>query len=100
MANRTKIKHLKIMYKRYIDSLASSGAGRRKSLTFFDELDKFLGDKPDATGIENSIDISDSISEISNEIDDEVGKLLKNDCMIFFSVNYFVPRLLFYHVFH
>lgn len=80
---RTKIKHLKIMYKKYKDSLASSGAGRRKPPKFFDELDRFLGDKPDATGIENSIDISDSTSEISNEVEDEsvgyndIGKLLK-----------------------
>ena len=47
---RTKGKHLKTSYKKYKDSLARSGAARVKEPKFFEQLDIFLGDQPEAIG--------------------------------------------------
>ena len=55
---RTKIKHLKSEYKRYNGELSRSGAGRTKPPRFFEELDSFLGDRPEAKGLRNAIDTS------------------------------------------
>jgi phosphoribosylaminoimidazole carboxylase/phosphoribosylaminoimidazole-succinocarboxamide synthase len=45
---RTKFKHLKSMYKKHKDNLARSGTGRCKSPKFFDMMDSFLADRPEA----------------------------------------------------
>jgi hypothetical protein len=71
---RTKVKHLKTTYKKYKDALARSGAARVKEPKFFDQLDVFLGDQPEATGIDAAIDtLSSSISE-ETENKSDLGK--------------------------
>ena len=69
---RTKFKHLKSTYKKHKDNLACSGAGRCKSPKFFDMMDSFLADRPEAEGLEKSIDTSgDVIASVS-----EGGRLM------------------------
>lgn len=71
---RTKVKHLKTTYKKYKDALARSGVARVKEPKFFEELDVFLGDQPEAIGIDAAIDtLSSSISE-ETEKNSELGK--------------------------
>ena len=71
---RTKVKHLKTTYKKYKDSLARSGTARVKEPKFFEQLDVFLGDQPEATGIDAAIDtLSSSISE-ETENKSDLGK--------------------------
>ena len=55
---RTKFKHLKSTYKKHKDNLPRSGAGRCISPKFFDIMDSFLADIPEAEGLENGIDTS------------------------------------------
>ena len=55
---RTKAKHLKNQYKKYKDSMKKSGSKREKEPKFFKELDRFLGDTPEAEGLECAIDSS------------------------------------------
>lgn len=60
---RTKVKHLKTTYKKYKDALARSRAARVKEPKFFEQLDIFFGDQPEAIGIDGAIDtLSSSIS--------------------------------------
>ena len=66
------MKQLKSVYKKYKDSLSTSGAGRKKPPKFFDDLDIFLNDKPDATGVANAIDTSNAVNETDNESDESV----------------------------
>ena len=69
---RTKLKHLKSTYKKHKDNLARSGAGRCKSPKFFDMMDSFLADRPEAEGLDKSIDTSgDVIASVS-----EGGRLM------------------------
>lgn len=60
---RTKVKHLKTEYKKYKDALGRSGADRGKSPKYFNEMDVFLGDQPEATGLSIAIDTSSSNEE-------------------------------------
>jgi hypothetical protein len=72
---RTKVKHLKSEYKKYKDSLSRSGAGRGKEPKFFEKIDYFLGDKPEALGVENSIDTSSTAIEDKDLVDNsDFGK--------------------------
>jgi phosphoribosylaminoimidazole carboxylase/phosphoribosylaminoimidazole-succinocarboxamide synthase len=64
---RTKFKHLKSTYKNHKDNLSRSGAGRSKSPKFFDIMDSFLADRPEAEWLESSIDTSgDAIPSVSD----------------------------------
>ena len=64
-----KIKQLKSVYKKYKDSQATSGAGRKKTTkVFLTTWTIFLNDQPDATGVANAIDASD---DTVNETEDE-----------------------------
>ena len=75
---RTKFKHLKTTYKKHKDNLSRSGAGRCKSLKFFDMMDSFLGDRPEAEGLENSIDTSSDVNpSVSVSDDSEDGTLIR-----------------------
>ena len=67
---RNKVKQLKSMYKKHKDSQTKSGAERKKTPKFFDDLDNFLNDKPDATGLTNAIDTSHTDTVTVNEADD------------------------------
>jgi phosphoribosylaminoimidazole carboxylase/phosphoribosylaminoimidazole-succinocarboxamide synthase len=58
MQCRTKFKHMKSEYKKFKDNLSRSGAGRGKEPKFFQIMDGFLGDRPEAEGLKNSIDTS------------------------------------------
>ena len=60
---RTKVKHLKTEYKKYKDALGRSAADRGKSPKYFNEMDVFLGDQPEATGLSIAIDTSSSDEE-------------------------------------
>lgn len=74
---RNKIKQLKSVYKKYKDSQTTSGAGRKKPPKFFDDMDNFLNDKPDATGVANAIDTSDdTVTEEGNESDVDIGNII------------------------
>lgn len=77
---RNKIKQLRGVYKKHKDSHSTSGAGRKKTPKFFDDMDNFLNDKPDATGVANAIDTSDTVTvnETDNESDVsmDIGKLI------------------------
>ena len=87
---RNKIKQLKSVYKKYKDSQTTqkvqglsdnttSEAGRKKPPKFFDDMDNFLNDKPDATGIANAIDTSDdTVNETEDESDVsvDIGKII------------------------
>ena len=76
---RNKIKQLKSVYKKYKDSQTTSGAGRKKPPKFFDDMDNFLNDKPDATGVANAIDTSDdTVNETEDESDVsvDIGKII------------------------
>ena len=67
---QNKIKQLESIYKKYKDFQACSEAERKKPPKFFDEMDNFLNDKPDATGFANAIDTSDTVlNETDNESD-------------------------------
>jgi len=57
---RTKAKHLKAEFKTYNDSCKKSGKARKKEPTFFKELSNFLGDRPEAKGLDNCIDTGTS----------------------------------------
>ena len=57
---RTKAKHLKTEYKKYRDALGRSGADRGKTPKYFNEMDVFLGDQPEATGLSIAINKSSS----------------------------------------
>ena len=59
----TKLKHLKIEYKKFKDSHRVSGAARKKKPRFFKRMDIFLGDKPQAVGLERAIDTSSTTSK-------------------------------------
>ena len=75
---RTKFKHLKTTYKKHKDNLSRSGAGRWKSSMFFDMMDSFLGDRPEAEGLENSIDTSSDVNPSDSVSDDsEDGTLIR-----------------------
>ena len=52
---RTKVKHLKTTYKKYKDALARSRAARVKEPKFFEQLDIFLGDQPEAIGVDGPL---------------------------------------------
>lgn len=77
---RTKIKHLKTEYKKHKDLLSRSGAGRGKEPKFFGQMDYFLGDKPEALGLEKSVDTSTAPEEDSTiaSIDSDSGKFILN----------------------
>ena len=75
---RTKFKHLKTTYKKHKDNLSRSGAGRCKSPKFFDMMDSFLGDRPEAEGLENSIDTSGDVNpSVSVSDDSDDGTLIR-----------------------
>ena len=57
------MKHLKTEYKKYKDALGCSAADRGKSPKYFNEMDVFLGDQPEATGLSITIDTSSSNEE-------------------------------------
>ena len=60
---RTKCKHLKTQYKKIQDGLGKSGNSRKRKLPkFYDLMDNFLGDRPEAVGLENAIDTSIGIN--------------------------------------
>ena len=63
---RTKAKHLKNEYKKYNDGLGKSGNSRKKPPMFYCELDNFLGDRPEATGLVNGVDTSLSDTSLAN----------------------------------
>ena len=65
---RTKCKHLKAQYKKYKDGLSRSGSSRGKPPKHFDILDRFLGDRPEAVGLENAVDTSTSELDKDNGI--------------------------------
>ena len=68
---RTKFKHLKTTYKKHKDNLSRSGAGRCKSPKFFGMMDSLMGDRPEARGLENSIDTSgDANPSVSDDSED------------------------------
>ena len=71
---RTKVKHLKTTYKKYKDALARSGAARVKEPKFFEQLDIFLGDQPEAIGIDGAIDTLSSSISAEKENTSDVGK--------------------------
>ena len=80
---RTKFKHMKSEYKRFKDNLSRSGAGRGKEPKFFQIMDSFLGDRPEAEGLKNSVDTSadaacsSADAEISETASvDGLGKLI------------------------
>jgi hypothetical protein len=55
---RTKIKHLKNVYKKHKDSLNRSGVGWVKEPLLFERLDILLGDRAQAVGLEIGVDTS------------------------------------------
>ena len=63
---RRKCKNLKTSYKLYKDAAGKSGGSRKKVPKFFDLLDSFLGDRPEAVGLEYAVD-SSMASENTNE---------------------------------
>lgn len=68
---------MKSVYEKYKDSQTTSGAGTKKPPKFFDDLDNFLNDKPDATGVANAIDTSDdTVNEAGNESDVDIGNII------------------------
>ena len=74
-----KKKQLKSVYKKDKDSQTTSEAGRKKPPKFFDGMDNFLNDKPDATGVANAIDTSDdTVNETEDESDVfvDIGKII------------------------
>ena len=71
---RTKVKHLKTSYKKYKDSLARSGAARVKEPKFFEQLDIFLGDQPEAIGIDGAIDTLSTSLSAEKENTSDLGK--------------------------
>ena len=74
MQCRNKIKQLKSVYKKYKDSQTTSGAGRKKPPKFFDDMDNFLSDNPDATGVANAINTSDdTVNETEDESESDVS---------------------------
>ena len=70
---RTKVKHLKTRYKKYKDALARSGAARAKEPKFFEQLDIFLSDQPEAIGIDGAIDTLSSSISAEKENTSDVG---------------------------
>ena len=50
---------------------------QKKPPKFFDDLDNFLNDKPDATGVANAIDTSYyTVNEAGNESDVDIGNII------------------------
>jgi hypothetical protein len=80
---RTKAKHLKNQYMKYKDSLKKSGNRRGKEPKFFKELDRILGDTPEAEGLEHAID-SSFMEEMADD-DSEEGKSVIVDFIFLFS---------------
>jgi hypothetical protein len=84
---RTKIKHLKQVYKAYKDALAVSGAGRKKMPKFFKEMDVFLGDKPEAIGLESSVEAMPAPAKQQSESPDKANKATSGKCPYFYYRN-------------
>ena len=51
---------LKAEFETYNDYCKKSGSARKKEPTFFKELSNFLGDRPEAKGLDNYIDTGTS----------------------------------------
>lgn len=71
---RTKVKHLKTTYKKYKDALARSRVARVKEPKFFEQLDIFFGDQPEAIGIDGAIDTLSSSISAEKENTSDFGK--------------------------
>ncbi|KAK3745277.1 hypothetical protein QZH41_003742 [Actinostola sp. cb2023] len=65
MQCRTKLKHLKTEYTKYNDQASRTGEGRAKTTKYFDEINAFWGDCPEAKGIEGAIDSTADLEEVN-----------------------------------